>query len=127
MNTEYTYIIPGEPVNYNQYNQLKQKEWTEQSYQLQTKKLELINQHKDAPLINGILRVHTIFYFEIPKRQKHSHYLTNGSVFNFIRFIQKVAEGTIIAKNANIRLFDSDIRYSHEPRTVLIIEKEIIR
>lgn len=120
----HTFIIPGVPVNYNAYNQLKQKEWTEQTGQLIAIKSLLKAQHHDQSPLKGKLIIQAHFFMPITRKQHHDHYLKNRySVFNLIRFLQKVSERTIIAHNANICSFESSLRFSHNPRTVLTIER----
>jgi hypothetical protein len=125
---EYQYILPGIPVNANQCNKINRREWSDQAAELELKKHILLNQHNEQPLFLGPIRINTYFYFPEKRKQKHAHYLTKpNTLFNLIRFIQKVTEGTIIAPNAYVHSFESHIGYSYEPRTVLIIEKEIGR
>jgi Holliday junction resolvase RusA-like endonuclease len=128
MREEFTYIIPGVPVNANQCNKINRKEWSDLAAELETKKHHLLNQHNDQPPLMGPLSINAIFYFPERKKQKHRHYLNKpNTVFNLIRFVQKVIEGSIIAPNAYIYSFESTIGYSYEPRTIIIIEREFIR
>ena len=125
---EYIYTLPGIPVNANQCNQINRREWSDQASQLELKRHLLANQHADRKPLMGPLKLHTIFYFPETRKQKHAHYINKpNTIFNLIRFVQKVAEGIILAPNAYVHTFESTIGYSYEPRTILIIEKEIGR
>lgn len=123
---EFTYIIPGIPMNYYQFNNTNQREWGNQHETLLHHQFLLAQQHGDKKLHDGPLDVQTIFYFPIKKKQSHTHYLPfKYSFFNLIKSIQRFTEGIIITKNAYISTFDATIRRSHDPRTIILIRKDM--
>jgi len=124
---QYEYIIPGIPVSVSQCNRINRRQWGDQAAELELKKHQLLNQH-NKDLLQGPLRINAFFFFPEKRKQKHSHYINKPhTLFNLIRFIQKLTENTIMAPNAYVHSFESHIGYSFEPRTVIIIEKELGR
>lgn len=126
MKNEYVYTIPGTPLNYNQFNYLNQREWNEQSAKLASLKTLLDNQHNDQPPITGKLTVQIYFYLPSCKQNQRQQLIRSHGIFNLLRFVQRVTENKIIAKAAYIKSFESFVLFSHEPRTVIIINKELI-
>ena len=122
---EYTYIIPGMPLNYHKFNLANQKEWGNQHEILLNHRQILLNQHNDKPLFDGPIHIETVFYFPIHNKQSHVHYLPfKFSFFNLIKYVQRISEDVILTKNAYITSFESTIRKSYDPRTVLIFRKD---
>ncbi len=127
MNNSYIYTLRGSPLNYIYLPHLKYKNRLDQQQKLNAERTNLENQHcniTDSPF-QGPMSIDVQFCIDANIKQKHKHYLPSGyTIYNLIRFVEKVSEGVIYTYNANIRMYTSSIRYDLEPKTLITVRLE---
>ena len=130
--TSYLYTLYGTPLNYIYLPHLKQRAKNDQQLQLTIRRIELQNQHnsilnngRDVEPFRGPLALEVLFLLDANAPQRHANHLPSGyTIYNLIRFIQKVSEGVIYTHNASITSYRSIISYDLEPKTLITVRLE---
>lgn len=121
---QYTYTLDGSPLNYIYLPHLKLRSRLDQQIRLNSERITLQNQHtlNSSEPFAGPIDVEVLFHLDKHTKQKHAHYLPQGyTIYNLIRFVQKVSEGIIYTYNANIKEYNSCIAFDENPKTIITI------
>lgn len=123
---EHCYILYGDPIPLARARHGQRRTWDSQKSLKLIKGIDLRNQHDNAPLFAGPLKLDITFFFAIPKsRKKHNligcHYLNVPDLSNLIKWVEDVGSGIIYPDDRTIVEIISRKLYDNEPRTEIKI------
>lgn len=124
VNTIYT--LPGKPVPLQRPRYCKDKIYDNQKREKSNASIYLIQQHNDAPLFEGALKLTAFFYFETPKKTKSLNrkpHQSRPDLDNLVKYICDISNGIIYRDDAQIAHIVAYKLYDTIPRSEFTLDQ----